>query len=731
MPETSRAQQPTRGAGSSKDEYRRFRLAAGVILFALALVVAALRFYRLSEIPSGLFDDGGANGVDALRVLQGEHAIFFPERSNGREWLGIYWVALTTSILGRTMLAVRLPTALAGAGTVFLVFWLGQLLFGRDERSGRVTRWRGLLIGGVGAGLLAVSLGQTVLGRTAFRINLLPLLLSLSIALLWWGWRQRDWARVALAGACAGLLLHTYTPARVTPLLFLLFGVSFLVPLRSDVRKMIRTELPWASLFVGAAALAAAPILVYFALNPEHLFLRSNQLWLFDPGRSQGGPLVKFLANVWRHLLAFGVHGDLNWRHNLPGQPMLNPWEAFFFWLGAATALWRWRWPAYRLLLLWLGLLILPATLAIEASSSLNTVRMIGAVPAIYLLAAVGIWEAFGLLRKSYLALPVRAELLPQASGTGIGIAAGAVVGALILWQGTLTYRAYFQEWAPAPVLSEWYQVEWTRLAKALNEEPPHADVVYLLPSSVHEEHASFDYLYHGAAPAYVIHTLMPSLAQKIESALAATENLSTVRVVEWNPDPPLTENGDESIIALLEKYGRYLGSGEFAGFGFHEYSDLDLGRTWTAYEYLEALTVIYDGGISLHGFALGLGENQLSAQELLNLGTERALWLALQWQTAPGLEIDYKASLRLHDVEGTRLYKDDVTMADFNHAPTSKWKVGEPVDNLFRFDLPADLPPGEYELRLVVYDSVSHKPTAELDVWNTEIALARLAIDQ
>ena len=45
-------------------------------------------------------------------------------------------------------------------------------------------------------------------------------------------------------------------------------------------------------------------------------------------------------------------------------------------------AVWRWQGrPAYRLLLLWLGVMILPATLARDSAP--NTVRMIGAVPAI------------------------------------------------------------------------------------------------------------------------------------------------------------------------------------------------------------------------------------------------------------------------------------------------------------------------------------------------------------
>ena len=51
----------------------------------------------------------------------------------------VYAMALAVYLLGRTELALHLPTALASAGTVFVVFWLGRTLFGQEEESGRAT----------------------------------------------------------------------------------------------------------------------------------------------------------------------------------------------------------------------------------------------------------------------------------------------------------------------------------------------------------------------------------------------------------------------------------------------------------------------------------------------------------------------------------------------------------------------------------------------------------------
>ena len=179
---TSFAERSASSVGMEGKQPLRFTLAAGGILLALALAVVMLRFYRLGEIPPALAGDELVDGDLALQVLQGEHAVFFPV-DQGRDASAIYALGLSTTLLGRTLLAMQLPTALGSAGMVFVAFWLGWLLFGRDL-CGRTTPWRGLLVGGVAAGLMAVSIGQTVLGRSAYnKITHMPFLLALCLAL--------------------------------------------------------------------------------------------------------------------------------------------------------------------------------------------------------------------------------------------------------------------------------------------------------------------------------------------------------------------------------------------------------------------------------------------------------------------------------------------------------------------------------------------------------------------
>ena len=754
-------QLPAGSPRTARDERLNLTLVTGAILLALTLAVVLLRLQSLSELPPRLYYDEGAHGVDALHVLQGEHAVFFPE-NNGREGLIVYAVALSTSLLGRTVLAVRLPTALASAGATFAVFWLGLLLFGKDEKRGEATPWRGLLVGGVGAGLLAVSIGQTVIGRTAFRANFLPLLLCLCFALLWWGWMRRCWWRIVLAGACAGLLPYTYLAARLTPILFLFFGLSFLLPWGksqdggkriergflfpyfSRLSSLLRAELSWAGVFLGVAALGAAPILVYFALHPEDFFFRSSQLSVFQPGRSQGDPLGAFLSNVWSHLLTFGFRGDPNLRHNFPGQPLLKPWEGFFFWLGAGIAVWRWQRPAYRLLLLWLVLLLLPAMLSKDHNVP-NTLRMIGAAPAIYLLVGVGVWGAFqfrplilmvhavGMLtRLDHLKSPLKTitniTQLKVKNEVRVAIALGLVVSGYILVQGVVAHRTYFQKWAGAATkIERLYWTQWQELTRVVSLQTSAADEAFLIPS--YSWHYSFEYLDQSAAPANVVYMGASNLTQDIRSTLVDMDVVSAVKVVDWN-DESYFHFETERLVVLLGKYGRYLGSDQYENFRIHTFTDVALDRPWTFYEDPEQLAVHYDGGISLQGIAVGQGSEQLSSQHLLMLGRARTLWVTLYWETSPGLDIDYSISLRLYNAEGHRAYQvDDVLRKTTDRTPTRLWSAQELVDTLYLLRVPADLPPGDYEMRLVVYDFATQKPTVELGVWEPELSLARLRL--
>ena len=266
-------------------------------------------------------------------------------------------------------------------------------------------------------------------------------------------------------------------------------------------------------------------------------------------------------------------------------------------------------------------------------------------------------------------------------------------------------------------------------LAQALSAQPSNDDTVYLIPGFQNHSSVKYHLLSHGIAPAHVIPMDAPNLAQIVETALLESREAAVVKLVEWKSESRWIDYDAVPLAFLLTKYGRFLSSDEYDDFRVHNYVDISFERPWIFYEQFEPLTVNYDGGITLQGLALGHDAEQLSFGQLLNLGPERSLWGVLQWQTEPGLDMDYVMSLRLYNAEGEMAFQEDAVLWNPDHWPSSYWAANQTVDTMTLLHFPADLQPGDYELRLVVYDFLTQTPTVQQDVWQPEITLARLRL--
>ena len=137
----------------------------------------------------------------------------------------------------------------------------------------------------------------------------------------------------------------------------------------------------------------------------------------------------------------------------------------------------------------------------------------------------------------------------------------------------------------------------------------------------------------------------------------------------------------------------------------------------------------IYDDGIALLARSFGHGPKQLHSEQLLELGPGRSSWYVLRWRTEPDLNIDIVTSLRFYSSDGEGVFQQDTVLSNTNYLPTSYWSANSPVETMILLHLPPDLPPGDYELRMVVYDFETQLPTVQIDVWEPETTLARLRL--
>ena len=144
-----------------------------------------------------------------------------------------------------------------------------------------------------------------------------------------------------------GLAIQTYYAILATPVLLLLLFIHRV--LAGKWRSRAAGGL--LALTFAAAALAYGPVYQYARLHPEQFAQRlstvsilkvqsaSELLDLFRDDERRAAFLHTLQSNTVKHLRMFHLVGDPNGRHNLPGEPMLDPITGLFLAIGAAWCL--------------------------------------------------------------------------------------------------------------------------------------------------------------------------------------------------------------------------------------------------------------------------------------------------------------------------------------------------------------------------------------------------------
>ncbi len=417
--------------------YGRLTMRRLAPLAAITGVGLALRAIGLDLVPAGLSHDEAYDALNALDVLAGKWPIFF-EANNGREALFMYLVAGSFSLLGVGIVPLRIVAVLAGTAVIPLVYLLGQRLF--DRRVGLLA-----------AALVACSFWPIFDSRVGLRASLIPpLTCALTLTLLAW---QRQPARAVppiAAGILLGLSLNTYTPARVLPL----------VPIALGIWMVARQALPWQTVlrglvFLGSATVVtASPLIAFFVAHPASFAERAGQVNDFRFILSEGdfGPLLRDTLNT---LGMFTFGGDPFDRYNLAGRPVFDPLAGLGFYAGLLAS------PA--LLVIWLVVGLLPSA---TTGESPHFLRAIAAQPAIYLIAARGLW----LIADR---LPLRAKMR------------SALIWTAVLLGLTLTLRDYYIVWNNSSDARRIYGAATVAIARALAEGEPRTFVAAEYPADL------------------------------------------------------------------------------------------------------------------------------------------------------------------------------------------------------------------------------------------------------
>lgn len=282
-------------ASSKHRQHAAALAAASVVYFALLL-------FRYRTVPDGITIDAAEEALHGVQLVQAgrlEVLTFAASEFAGPIWsaesLWLYILGLSAKLLGPSVLAIVLPSALAATAVVILVTLLARTL---DPE----TPWPVPFL------LAAGSPWLFHYGRSGLRAIAAPLFVSVTALLFARAVRHPGRGRpFAWVGAAAAASVYGYTAGRLLP-------VALALTLATAWRRERQRRGEWLSASRQAAAgfaVASIPNLLFFAARPREFLTRGS--YVADTAGSAGGRLANLVATALlpfhypdRYRFAFG-----------------------------------------------------------------------------------------------------------------------------------------------------------------------------------------------------------------------------------------------------------------------------------------------------------------------------------------------------------------------------------------------------------------------------------------
>lgn len=371
---------------SLNDWFRRYRwefLAVAVVI----LLAAAVRFYKLGEIPRVMDGDEGRLGLIAQLTISGTLANPFALWENFGA-LYLQGMNFLIRLYGPTMFALRFLPAVGGVLAVPAVYLLARQLAGQ-----RVAL--------IAAFLMASSHTHIHFSRIASVAYIQDTwLVPLELYFLLSGLEKRSAWRAAVGGAILAVHFGIYLSAQIVIAMLLAYMLIAFVFLRSWFRPLWRAALA----FWGGFAIVVLPEVMYIWKHPDEFFNRLGadgtfqSGWLDQAMAATGQNAVEILAGRVVHVFLSLIYYPALDFYGSPIPP-LSLITAALFLLGVGIALYRTRQPGFLMLngYFWSGILAIGI---FATPPSADSYRILFVFPASLIMASVGldhILELFGL----------------------------------------------------------------------------------------------------------------------------------------------------------------------------------------------------------------------------------------------------------------------------------------------------------------------------------------------
>jgi len=403
-----------------------------ILLVAIILLALALRVPWLDKFPAGLNADEAAIGYNDYSLLAtglDEHGAPWPLafRSFDDYKPGGYFYLILPFIatLGLNIWAVRLPSALLGALSVYLVYLLINKLFAEKKKTT-------INIGHLAALLLAVSPWHIHYSRGGWEANVASVFMIIGLYFLVRTFEKTKYFLFSVLSFVFSL--YTYHSLRVViPLIF----VSFIAIYFEDIKKIFQARGGAKSVVTSTVigVLLLVPLILQFTsaegrsrFSGVSVFADTGPLWeALELRRADNSDLrAKFLHNRYvtysyrfakNYLSHFSprflfIIGDEIARNKVPGMGQLYLWTAPFLLLGICFLIGKNN-QSSKLILAWLFISPIAAALTFQSPHALRSQNM---VYPLIIITAVGLYQSAILLREKgklfFLSLLLIATLL-------------------------------------------------------------------------------------------------------------------------------------------------------------------------------------------------------------------------------------------------------------------------------------------------------------------------------
>lgn len=305
-----------------------------IFLFVIFFLAVFLRFYKLSNIPLGLYVDEASIGYNSYSILQTgkdeygkSFPIYFRSFGDYKMPLYIYLSTVPIKIFGLSIFSVRFLSALSGSLTIFIVYFLVKNLFPGEKKLS-------LLV----ALLFSILPWTIFLSRMALEMQL-GLFLFFSAILLHQkalqGSRIKWWFLTASFYVLSAYAYHT--EKFIAPLMFVLWSLlNYPRGRDKEVKK-------WWKSFLLALALFVIFLLPQAKLSfSSGANARINNLSYFqDPQKIPSGNIYLAGLRKWGAMYTsyFSPHNlfynpDPDPQRSLPQMSVFYSWMTIFFFIG-------------------------------------------------------------------------------------------------------------------------------------------------------------------------------------------------------------------------------------------------------------------------------------------------------------------------------------------------------------------------------------------------------------